>query len=662
MINVRVKGAEPLVIQSTACVSGVEAVKALLEKSQKLEAPAVLCNVNGTTCDLTTLIPDKADVEILTLHSPEALEVIRHSTAHVMAKAVQELYPGTKIAIGPATDTGFFYDFATPQPFSQDDLLKIGIRMKDIATRDLPFERLVVSRKEALELFSKLGEEFKVDIINGLDADEVSLYKLGEMYDLCRGPHLPSTKYICGQGHVLPLKELATGELTDSQTFDDVERAQFALTRVSAVYWKGDASKPSLQRITGVSFASKHELDEYFYRLEEAERRDHRKLGVELDLFHMQDIAPGAVFWHAKGWALYRTIKGFIRDKMQKFGYDEMNTPMIVDKTLWEKSGHWEKFRENMFVTEANDGEQLVLKPMNCPCHVQIFNKKVVSYRDLPWRIAEFGSCHRYEPSGALHGLLRVRGFVQDDAHIFCRPDQIVGETKLFCKLLNEIYSELGFNSYSVKFSDRPAKRAGNDAIWDLAEQALKEAAEAANLSYSLNPGEGAFYGPKLEFVLKDCLGREWQCGTLQVDFVLPERLEARYVTEQGTKEHPVMLHRAVLGSMERFIGILIEHYAGKFPVWLAPVQAVVATITNDADDYAERVVDMLKGGGVRVETDLRREKISYKVREHFSQKIPYIFVVGKQEVENKTVSVRELGSEDTQTKRVDELLGLFRA
>jgi threonyl-tRNA synthetase len=589
---------------------------------------------NEPTNFLRSGIEEDSQVEILTLHSSDALEVLRHSAAHIMAKAVKELFPDVKIAVGPATEFGFFYDFATPRPLVPEDLVNVEARMHEIAAQNIPFERLVMKRDEATEFFRKSGEDFKVDILNTIDADEVSIYKLGELYDLCRGPHLPSTKFL--------------------------NSCAFKLIKVAGAYWLGDASKAALQRISGVAFASQADLDTHFLRLEEAERRDHRKLGAELDLFHMQDIAPGAVFWHEKGWTLYRTLQDFIRGKLKKFGYCEVNTPILVDKALWEKSGHWEKFRENMFVTNTADDELLVVKPMNCPCHVQIFNKKVVSYRDLPWRIAEFGACHRYEPSGALHGLMRVRGFVQDDAHIFCRPNQIVSETKFFCQLLDEVFKELGFSHYSVKFSDRPARRAGSDEVWDLAEKALQDAALAAGLEYTLNPGEGAFYGPKLEFVLKDCLGRDWQCGTLQVDFVLPERLGAQYVTELGAKEHPVMLHRAVLGSLERFIGILIEHYAGKFPIWLAPIQVVVATITNDADAAAMLLAERLKNSGIRAGLDVRREKISYKVREHSEQKIPYIFVIGKQEIETGEVSVRKLGGDRAVSMPVEEVFGLF--
>jgi threonyl-tRNA synthetase len=611
-------------------VSGKEVAQSI---STTLAENAVLCRINGIICDLSAEITQDSSVEILTIRTPETLEVLRHSAAHIMAKAVKELFLSVKIAVGPVIEDGFFYDFESQQPFTLDDLAKIEEKMHEIVSKNIPFEKITIKRSEAIKLFEDIGEKFKVEILKEIDDETVSLYKLDDLHDLCRGPHVPSTKFI-GKA--------------------------FKIIKVSGAYWKGDQSRESLQRITGTAWATKEDLDAYFLRKEEAEKRDHRKLGVELDLFHMQDISPGAVFWHTKGWTLYRTLKNFVREKMQKCGYEEVNTPMLVDRVLWERSGHWDKFKENMFVVKAEDEQIMAIKPMNCPCHVQIFNRKIVSYRDLPWRIAEFGSCHRYEPSGALHGIMRVRGFVQDDAHIFCTPEQIIEETKSFCALLREIYKAFGFNEYSVKFSDRPAKRAGTDEIWDLAEKSLKEAATAANLEYSLNPGEGAFYGPKLEFVLKDCLGRDWQCGTLQVDFVLPERLGAEYITDKGERKYPVMLHRAVLGSIERFIGILIEHYAGKFPVWLAPVQAVVATITEDANDYAKDLLDSLKKHNIRAEIDIRNEKISYKIREHSAQKIPYILVIGKNEMNEQTISVRTFGFEESKNMNIEEFIKLF--
>lgn len=603
--------------------------------SKDLTKKAVLTKIEGVVTDLAAVLPKNQKVEILTLQSPEALEVLRHSAAHVLAKAVKQLYPQAKLAVGPATEDGFFYDFQLEASLVPEDLTRIEEAMHQLIAQDLPFEHVFLPRAEAIAVFERQGEPFKLKLIEGIADEEISVYKLGDLYDLCRGPHLPSTRFI---------------------------GSAFKITKSSGSYWKGDKNEAPLQRVYGTAWPTKADMEVYFLRLEEAEKRDHRKIGVELDLFHLQDLAPGTVFWHTKGWTLYRTLRNFIRARIEKDGYKEVNTPMLADKILWEKSGHWEKFRENMFVTELEDGRTMAIKPMNCPCHIQIFNQRIVSYRDLPWRMAEFGSCHRYEPSGALHGLMRVRGFVQDDAHIFCTPDQIISETQRFCELLRGIYKALGFESFFVKFSDRPAKRAGTDAIWDLAEGALKKAAEAAHLDYQLNPGEGAFYGPKLEFVLKDCLGRDWQCGTLQVDFVLPERLDAWYVTESGTKEHPVMLHRAVLGSLERFLGILIEHYAGKFPTWLAPVQAVVATITEEANEAAVAFTEQLKAHGLRAEVDLRNEKISYKVREHSLQKVPYLFVLGRREAENGSVTVRRLGSGAQVTLPMAEALAQIEA
>lgn len=613
-------------------LSGRELAAAI---SPGLAKKAILCKVNGVLQDLSSPLPDGSSVEILTRESPDALDVLRHSSAHVLAKAVKELFPNAQLAVGPATEDGFFYDFAVEQPFVPEDCDRLEARMKDIIRRNLSFERLVWSRQEALKFFRERNELFKVRILATLEDDMVSVYKIadpehGDIYDLCRGPHVPSTQCL--------------GEA-------------IKVLKSAGAYWKGDKNEAPLQRIYGTVWPSQDELDSFFRRREEAEKRDHRKLGNELDLFHMQDLSPGAVFWHTKGWTLYRTLRNFVRERLEADGYKEVNTPIIVDKILWEKSGHWEKFRENMFVTELEDGRTMAIKPMNCPCHVQIFNQKLVSYKDLPWRMAEFGSCHRYEPSGALHGLMRVRGFVQDDAHIFCTPQQIVSETRRFCELLRGIYHTLGFDSFFVKFSDRPAKRAGSDDVWDLAESSLKQASQEAGLDFTLNSGEGAFYGPKLEFVLKDCLGRDWQCGTLQLDFVLPERLGATYIQEDGTRAHPVMLHRAVLGSLERFIGILIEHYAGKFPTWLAPVQVVVATITDEVNDYATSLAARLRQAGLRVEMDLRNEKISYKVREHSLQKIPYIFVIGKNEQAEGQVSIRRIDSTDQPVVSIEEAI-----
>jgi threonyl-tRNA synthetase len=592
----------------------------------------VLCKIDGVVSDLATRLICDCSVEFLAIDHTDALDVLRHSTAHLMAAAVKILFPDTKLAAGPATADGFFYDFYKNEPFIPEDLITIDAKMRELIKANIPFEKIVMNRRDALNLYMKLGENFKIEILESLEDELVSVYKLGDVYDLCKGPHLQTTQTI-GQA--------------------------FKLTNVSGSYWKGDKNNTQLQRLYGTAWPNDAAMQTYFTRIDEAEKRDHRKIGIELDLFHLQDIAPGTVFWHTKGWTLYRTLKNFIRTKVEQDGYKEVNTPMLVDRILWEKSGHWEKFAENMFVTKSAEDKTMALKPMNCPCHVQIFNQKIVSYKDLPWRIAEFGSCHRFEPSGALHGLMRVRGFVQDDAHIFCTIEQIVSETKKFCDLLQDIYKVLGFDSFFVKFSDRPQNRAGNDDIWDLAENSLKEAAIYAGLNYTLNKGEGAFYGPKLEFVLKDCLGRDWQCGTLQVDFVMPSRLDAYYVTEHGTKEHPVMLHRAVLGSLERFIGILIEQYAGKFPTWLAPIQTVIATITDEANDAALTLLSTLKEHGIRAEVDIRNEKISYKIREHLVQKIPYILVLGKNEVNDKTVTVRY--KNDQRSMSVDDAVTLIK-
>jgi threonyl-tRNA synthetase len=601
-----------------------------IELAARLGQTAVLCQIDGVVTDLSTTIPDHSQVDLLTINSPLALDVLRHSTAHLLAHAVKLIFPQAKLAVGPTTESGFFYDFLVEQPFTPEDLERIDNKMHELVAADLPFEKIYMSLNDAIEMYKKLGEKFKLELLEAISSETVSVYKLGDTYDMCRGPHLPSTKFI--------------GDA-------------FKITASSGAYWKGDKDKDALQRVFGTAYPSQEELSAHFTRQEEATKRDHRKIGVELDLFHIQDISPGAIFWHTKGWTLYRTLKSFIREKIEHDGYKEVNTPMLLDRSLWEKSGHWEKFRENIFTVESEENKVMGLKPMNCPCHVQIFNQGIVSYRDLPWRMAEFGSCHRYEPSGALHGLMRVRGFVQDDAHIFCTKEQIVSETKKFCDLLRSIYKALGFESFFVKFSDRPPKRAGSDEIWDLAEKALREAATAAELDYTLNPGEGAFYGPKLEFVLKDCLGRDWQCGTLQVDFVLPERLDAYYITENGTRDHPVMLHRAVLGSIERFIGILIEQYAGKFPTWLAPVQVVVATITEGANEAALALLEKLKARNIRAEVDIRNEKISYKVREHITQKIPYLFILGKNEVSEGTVSVRM--GDDTNVMTVEDAITL---
>lgn len=600
---------------NAAATTGLEIAESI---SQGLAKEAVAARVNGELWDLTRAIESDAEVQIVTKKNPEGLEVLRHDAAHVFAEAVKELYPECQITIGPAIENGFYYDVYREEKFTLEDLVKIEARMHEIVNRNQSITREVWNRDEAIAFFKEMGEHFKAEIISDLPATEtITLYRQGKFIDLCRGPHLPST-----------------GRLGKA----------FKLMKLAGAYWRGDSKNPQLQRIYGTAWATEKELKDYLFQLEEAEKRDHRKLGREMDLFHLQEEAVGSVFWHPKGWTLYRTLQNYIRDKIFAQGYVEVNTPALLDRSFWEQSGHWEKFRENMFTVE--DGEDvLALKPMNCPCHIQIFKQGLKSYRDLPLRMAEFGSCLRNEPSGALSGLTRVRAMVQDDAHIFVTENQIKSETHKFCSLLLEVYQEIGFEEVIVRFSDRPEKRAGSDALWDKAEAQLEAGAKAAGLSYSINPGEGAFYGPKLEFVLKDALGREWQCGTLQLDFVLPERLDATYIGEDGKKHRPVMLHRAILGSFERFIAILIEHYAGKFPLWLAPVQVAVTTITQESDAYAQQVHEALKRAGLRSQLELKNEKINYKIRELSLQKIPYILVVGKREAEENSVAIRQLGS-----------------
>jgi len=554
-----------------------------------------------------------------------------------MAEAVKELYPETQVTFGPATDTGFYYDFARATPFTPEDLVKIEQRMHEIVDRDEKITREEWERDRAVEFFAELGEKYKAEWIHEIPKDEaISLYRQGDFVDLCAGPHLPSTGKL---GHA------------------------FKLMKVAGAYWRGDARNAQLQRVYGTAWANEKELKQYLFQLEEAEKRDHRRLGRELDLFHQQEEAVGSVFWHPKGWTLYRTIENYIRRRLEAAGYVEVRTPQLVDRSLWEASGHWEKFREHMFTIDDTESKRvLAVKPMNCPCHVQIFRQGLHSYRELPLRMAEFGSCHRNEPSGALHGIMRVRAFTQDDAHIFCTEDQITSESVAFCELLQSVYRDFGFEEVTVKFSDRPTTRAGADQVWDRAEAALKHAVEAAGLPYTLNPGEGAFYGPKLEFVLRDALGRDWQCGTLQVDFVLPERLDAHYIGEDGQRHRPVMLHRAILGSMERFIAILIEEYSGRFPLWLAPVQAVVATITDEANSYAEEVRAACEAAGLRARVDLSNEKINYKVREHSLAKIPALLVVGKREAENRTVAIRRLGAKDQEILELGQAVARLSA
>ncbi len=595
-----------------------------------LAKAALAIKVNGELRDLSREIEADSKIAIITAKDAEGLEIIRHDTAHIMAEAVQELYPDTQVTIGPSIENGFYYDFARKTPFSTEDLEKIEKKMKEIVARDEKIVRVVMQRDEAVKFFEKKGEKYKVELISAIPSGEdITFYQQGEFIDLCRGPHAPSTG----------------------------KPKAFKLMKVAGAYWRGDSRNEMLQRIYGTAWANEKDLQQHLFRLEEAEKRDHRKLGKEMELFHVQEEAVGQVFWHAKGWTLYRTLENYIRRKIENAGYIEVKTPILVDRSLWEKSGHWEKFRENMFTSESDEERVLAIKPMNCPCHVQIFNQGLKSYRDLPLRMAEFGSCHRNESSGSLHGIMRVRAMVQDDAHIFCTEDQIFSETASFCALLKEVYSELGFNEVAVKIATRPEVRAGNDATWDKAEQSLQDAVTTAGLEYTIAPGEGAFYGPKLEFHLTDSLGRNWQCGTLQLDYILPERLDANYIGVDGSKHRPVMLHRAILGSMERFIGILIEQYAGKFPLWLAPIQVVVATVTNEADSYAEEVKSLLKKAGVRAESDTSSEKISYKIREYSLNKIPVILAVGKKEVENRTVSVRRLGSQDQELLDLEVLL-----
>jgi len=597
-----------------------------------LAKAAIAMMVDGECWDLARPLPDAAALRFIRAEDEAALAILRHDCAHVMAEAVQDLYPGTQVTIGPPVDDGFYYDFARNEPFHPEDLERIEARMAEIVAADKPFRREVVSREEARRRFEAQGEHYKVELLGDIpEGEPITLYHQGQWFDLCRGPHGPST-----------------GRL-----------GAFKLLKIAGAYWRGDSRNAMLQRIYGTAWPTRKQLDAYLHRLEEAERRDHRRLGKALDLFHFQEEAPGAAFWHPKGWVLYREIEAYVRRRLDAAGYVEVKTPQLLDRALWEASGHWEKFGEHMFALEA-EHKTLALKPMSCPAHVQIFNQRLHSYRDLPLRMAEFGSCHRNEPSGALHGLMRVRAFTQDDAHIFCTPEQITAETIGVCGLLQTMYRDFGFTDFFVRFSDRPPVRAGSDEIWDRAERALREATAAAGLETTLSRGEGAFYGPKLDFVLRDAIGREWQCGTHQVDFVLPERLNASYIGEDGQKHRPVMLHRAILGSIERFIGILMEEHAGNLPLWLAPVQAVVATITNDSDAYAREVGALLAAAGIRHELDLRSDKIGYKVREHSLAKVPLLLAVGRREAEQRTVSLRRLGSERQETLALDEAVALF--
>ena len=607
-------------------ISGFEVAKKI---SSSLAKKSIACSVNGKLTDLSTKLTDDCSLTIHTTADTEiALELIRHDCAHILARAVQEIWPNVKVTIGPVIQDGFFYDFDKEEPFSENDIEKIESLMRSIIEKKDPVKNEIWDRKRAMRFYEDKNEPYKVELIKDIPTQEdVRMYWHGDWQDLCRGPHLVHT----GQ----------------------VPADAFKLTRVAGAYWKGNSKNKMLQRIYGVAFRNKEELKQYLFRLEEAEKRDHRKLGREMDLFHLQEEATGSIFWHPNGWKLYSILLEYMSRKLENSGYLEVKTPQIVDRKLWEKSGHWDKFRENMFIVEVDEQEKAprinALKPMNCPCHVQIYNQGIKSYRDLPLRMAEFGACHRNEPSGALHGLMRVRAFLQDDAHIFCTEQQIESETKEFINLLSVVYKELGFADFKIKFSDRPENRAGSDQVWDRAEQSLKSATELAGYNYSVNKGEGAFYGPKLEFVLTDALGRDWQCGTLQVDFVLPDRLGSTYINDMGEKHTPVMLHRAILGSFERFIGILLENTSGRLPFWLAPTQIVIASITTNMEHYVEEIAVSFKNVGLRCIVDNRNEKINYKVREHSVSKIPIIAVVGEKELRTRSINVRRLGHKESQ-------------
>jgi threonyl-tRNA synthetase len=609
-------------------MNGFELVKKI---SKSLEKEALIMSVNGELKDLSFEIEKDSKIKIITSKDKEGLEVLRHDTAHILAMAVQELYPGTQVTIGPVIENGFYYDFARKEPFAEDDLIKIEKKMEQIVDRNDKTSRHVWKREDAIKHFKKIGEKYKAEIIESIPVgEEVSIYSHGNWSDLCRGPHLSST-----------------GKIGKS----------FKLIKVSGAYWRGDSNNEMLQRIYGTCWTSKKELEEYLNRLEEAEKRDHRKLGKEMDLFHFREESPGAVFWHEKGWILFLRLIEYMRMKQRLAGYKEINTPELLDRSLWEKSGHWEKFSEHMYTSETPDEKIFAIKPMNCPGCVQVFNQGLKSYRDLPLKLSEFGKVHRYEPSGALHGLLRVRAFTQDDAHIFCTEDQITEETLSVTNLILKIYKDLGFENVILKYSDRPEKRVGDDKIWDKSESALLTAIKLSKLEYTINKGEGAFYGPKIEFVLRDAIGRDWQCGTLQVDLNLPNRLGATYVDKDGSKKTPVMLHRALFGSLERFIGILIENYAGKLPFWLAPIQVVILPIAEENNDYVKNLFEDLFKEGIKCEVDLRNQKINYKIREHSLAKVPMILVCGKKEVSENTVTMRRLGSEKQETFEREELI-----
>ncbi len=615
-----------------AAVTGTDIAAAI---GPGLARAALAMKVDGKLADLSRSINHDASVVFVTRRDPDALEMIRHDAAHVLAEAVQSLHPGTQVTIGPPIENGFYYDFARNEPFRPEDFPAIEARMREIVARNAAFVREEWDRDDAIAFFENRGERYKAELIRDLpDTETISIYRQGEWLDLCRGPHMRGT--------------------------GDIGTA-FKLMKVAGAYWRGDHRNAMLTRIYGTAWRDQKELDAHLHQLEEAERRDHRRIGREMDLFHIQEEAVGSIFWHQKGWKLYRTVEAYMRRRLDAAGYQEVRTPQLVDRSLWERSGHWEKFRENMFIAHVEDEERTyALKPMNCPCHVQIFRHGLRSYRELPLRMAEFGACHRYEPSGALHGIMRVRGFTQDDAHIFCTEAQIAPETARFVELLRSVYEDFGYDTFRVKFSDRPETRAGNDAVWERAEGALREACAIAGVEYELNPGEGAFYGPKLEFVLRDAIGRDWQCGTLQVDFVLPDRLDAEYVGEDSARHRPVMLHRAILGSFERFLGILIEQYAGRFPLWLAPVQVVVASIVSDASAYAEEVAAALRACGLEAQADTRNEKINAKVREHSLAHVPVLAVVGRREAEQRSVALRRLGSDAQEVLGLEDALAML--
>ena len=611
--------------------------------SNSLAKEVVAMEKDGEMVDISTIIDADCSINLIKLSDPQGLELLRHDCAHVMAEAVQELFPGTQVTIGPAIENGFYYDFFREEPFTTSDLAAIEKKMRQIIKANRPFEREEWAKSEAIEFFNGIGETFKAEIIEDLDEATVSIYKQGDWLDLCRGPHLPSTGKI---------------------------GSAFKLMKVAGAYWRGNSDNEMLSRIYGTAWRNEKELDEHLNFLEEAEKRDHRKLAKVMDLFHFQDEAPGMAFWHPKGWSIYVALENFIRNKLLHAGYDEIKTPAVVDRKLWEASGHWEKYREHMFIAEideqhANDKRTNALKPMNCPCHVQIFNQGITSYKDLPIRFSEFGSCHRYEPSGTMHGLMRVRAFTQDDGHIFCTEQQIEDETSQFISLLSSVYEDLGFKSFDIRLSTRPEIRVGDDSVWDRSEAALEQAIQKLSIPYLVQPGEGAFYGPKLDFVLQDAIGREWQCGTFQLDFILPERLNAEYVNEKGEKVRPVMIHRAILGSFERFIGILLENYSGKLPLWLAPTQISILSVTEDANDYCNKLKEIYESEGIRVNLDIRNEKIGYKIREHSSQKTQLMAIIGMDEVNSKTVSIRDIFTSETETleqsKSISKVLELCK-